>query len=67
MASFSYYNQNPSGYCFLVQIKAFFYLNLTGITKFKYEREKMNSGLSSKKTSSCKKMNIPEGGGRTST
>ena len=34
----------------------FFYLNLTGMTKFKYERKnELNSGLSSsKKTSSCK-------------
>ena len=31
MTSFYYYNQNPSGFCFLVKIRA-------GITKFKYER-----------------------------
>ena len=34
----------------------FCYLNLTGISKFKYEKKKneMNSGPSSKKASSCK-------------
>ena len=54
MASFYYYDQNPPGYCFPEQIKAFVILNLTGITKFKYERKhEMNSGLSSKNSSSC--------------
>ena len=53
MASFYYYDQNPSGYCSLAQIKDFCYLNLSGTTKFKYEREKeINSGLSSNNTSS---------------
>ena len=38
----------------------FCYLNLTGITKFKYERKnEMNSGLSSKKTSlGCKRPSL---------
>ena len=37
-------------------IKGFCYLNLTETTKLKYERKsEMNSGLSSKNTSSCKK------------
>ena len=42
MASFYYHYQNPSGVCFLFQILGFCYLNLTGITKFKYERKKTN-------------------------
>jgi len=56
MVSFYYYDQNPSGFCFLVQIKpGFCYLNLTGTTKFKYKKKnEMNSVLSFKKTSSCK-------------
>ena len=36
----SFYDQNPSGSCYLVQIRAF---DLAGISKFKkniYEREK---------------------------
>ena len=50
MASFFYYYQNPSGFCFLVQNLGFYYFNLNGINKFKYERKhEMNSGLSSKK------------------
>ena len=32
MASFYYYDQDPSGFCFLVQISAF-----AGITKIKYD------------------------------
>ena len=55
MASFYYYDHNPSEYCSLAQIKDFGYFNPTGITKFKYERVKeINSGLSSNNTSSCK-------------
>ena len=54
-ASFYYCHKNHSGFCFLVQIKAFVFLNLTGITTFKHERKnKMNSGLSSRKRSLCK-------------
>ena len=46
---FHYYYQNPSGFCFFVQIKAFV------ITKFKYERKnEKDSGRSSKMTPSCK-------------
>ena len=48
----SFYDQNPSGSCYLVQIRAF---DLAGISKFKkniYEREKKkqqkDSGRSSK-------------------
>ena len=55
MALFYYYDQNPSGFSFLVQIIALCYLNLAGITKFKCERKnEINSGRSSKKTPSCK-------------
>ena len=45
-------HKNPSGFCliFLCELRLF-YLNLTGITKFEYERRnEMNSGRSSKKT-----------------
>ena len=53
--SFYYYNKNPSGFSFLVQIIAFCYLNLAGITKFKCERKNIkNSGCNSKMTPSCK-------------
>ena len=40
MTSFYYYDQNPSGFCFLVQIRAF--VNLAGISNqiFKIERKK---------------------------
>ena len=38
MASFYFFYQNPSGFCFFVQIKGFCYLNLTRLTKFKYSR-----------------------------
>ena len=47
MASFYYHDKGPSGFCCLLQIRAFCYLNLTGATKFKYERknEKNANGL----------------------
>ena len=55
MTSFYYYDQNPSGFCFLVQIRAFFNLNLAGISKFKYERKNEEySGSSAKTTPPCK-------------
>ena len=38
MASFYYFYQKPSGFCFFVQIKGFCYLNLTRLTKFKHSR-----------------------------
>ena len=38
MASFYYFYQNPSRFCFFVQIRGFCYLNLTRLTKFKYSR-----------------------------
>ena len=42
------------GFAFLCKL-GLLYLNLTGITKFKYERKnEMNSGQSSKKLSLCK-------------
>ena len=49
MVSFYYYNQNPSGFSFLVQIIYLCYFNLAGITKFKCEwKNEENSGCSSK-------------------
>lgn len=47
MASFYYRYQTLSKVRFLVQIRAFCYLNLSEITRFKYKRKnEMNSGLS---------------------
>ena len=56
MASFYYYDQDPSEFCFLAWIRfSFCYLNVTGTTKFKYEKKtQKNSGRSSKMTPSCK-------------
>ena len=55
MASFYCYDQDPSGFYFLAQMSAFCYLNLTGATKFKYEKkDEKNSGRSSKMTPLCK-------------
>ena len=48
MASFYYYDQDPSGFCFLVQIGAFVIQTSLGLPKFPYEKE--NSGRSSKMT-----------------
>ena len=49
-----YYDQNPSGFSFLVQI-GFCHLNLAGITKFKYEKKnEKDSGHNSKMNPSCK-------------
>ena len=54
LASFYYYDQDPSGFCFLAN-KGFCYLNLTGITKFKYEKKnEKSSGHISKMTPSYK-------------
>ena len=39
MTSFNYYNQNPSGFYFLELIRAFVFLKLAGVIKFKYERK----------------------------
>ena len=47
IASFYYYDQDPSGFFFLVQIRAFCYSSNTGASKFKYEKEnEKNSGRS---------------------
>ena len=55
MTSFYYYDQNPSGFCFLVLIRAFVMQTSAGITKFTYERKiEKDSGRSSKMTPSCK-------------
>ena len=37
MTSFYYYDQNPSGFCFLEQIRSF--VIFAGITEFEYERK----------------------------
>ena len=55
MASFYYYDQNPSGFSFLVQIIHFCYFNLAGITKFKCEwKNEEDSVCSSKMMPLCK-------------
>ena len=57
MTSFYYYDQNPSVFCFLVQIRALYYLILAGIAKFKNEsKNEKYSGRSSKMTPSCKRL-----------
>ena len=50
MTSFCYYDQNPSAFCFLVQISAFVIITiLAGISKFKYEGKNVkDSGHSSR-------------------
>ena len=46
MASFYYNYQNPSGFCFLMLIRAICSLLSPGITKFEFEKEsEMNSRL----------------------
>ena len=55
MASFYYYDQDPSRLLLSCANEGFCYLNLTGATKFKYEKKnEKNSGRSSKMTPSCK-------------
>ena len=52
---FTKYDRNPSGCCFLVQIKAFVNKTSLGLTNFNMKvKNEMNCGLSRKKTSSCK-------------
>ena len=54
MASFYYYDQNPSGFCFLVQITAFVIKSSLELLNFKSEgKNEKNSGRSSKMTPSC--------------
>ena len=55
MTSFYYYDQNPSGVCFLVQIKAFVVQTSLRLPKIEYERKnEKDSGRGSKMMSSCK-------------
>ena len=55
MASFYYYDQNPSGFCFLVQIRALVILSSLGLPNFKSERKnEKHYGRSSKMTPSGK-------------
>ena len=54
--SFYFYYHNPSGFFFLVQMRVFD-INFKPYWDYKVKQErrnKMNSGLSSKNTSSCK-------------
>ena len=55
MTSFYYYNQNPSGFRFLMHIRAFVFETSLGNAKLEYERKnKKDSGRSSKVTPSRK-------------
>ena len=55
MASFYYYYQNPSGFRFLVQIRAFVTQTSLGIPNFKkYKRKRRNEFLSQIDFISCK-------------
>ena len=39
MASFYYFDLDPSGFCFLVQIRAFVIYTSLGATNFEYEKK----------------------------
>ena len=55
MTSFYYYDQNPSGFCFLVQSRAFVIQTSLRLQNIKYERKnEKDSSCSSKMTPSCK-------------
>ena len=56
MTSFYYYDQNPSGFCFIVQIKAFVIQISLGLPNLNMKERKnvRDSGRSSKMTPSCK-------------
>ena len=55
MSNFYYNYQNPSAFCFLVQIRPVVFFSLSGSDKFEYEsKNKMNSGSCSQKSSSWK-------------
>ena len=54
MSSFYYYDQDPSGFCFLVQIRAFVVLTSLGLPNLNMKRKnERNSGRSSKRTRIC--------------
>ena len=53
MASFYYYDQDPLGFCFLVQIRAFVIQTSLGLHNLNMKGNK-DSGRSSKMTPSCK-------------
>ena len=55
MSNFYYNYQNPSAFCFLVQIRPVVFLSPSRSDKFEYEsKSEMNSGSCSQKTSSWK-------------
>ena len=55
MASFYYYDQDPSGFCFLVQIRAFVIQTSLGLHNLNMKgKNEKDSGRSSKMTPSCK-------------
>ena len=55
MASFYYYDQNPSGFCFLVQIRAFAIPTSLGLQNLNMKgKNEKDFGRSSKMTPSCK-------------
>ena len=54
MMSFYYYNQNPSGVCILVQIKAFVIQTPLGLPNLNAREIKKDAGCSSKMSPSCK-------------
>ena len=58
MTSFDYSNQNPQGFCFLVQIRASVYFQKTTSLDNRIKYKKINetdSGSSGKMTPSCKR------------
>ena len=50
MASFYYYDQDPSGFCFHVQIRAFVIQTSPGLPNLDMKKNEKNSGRSSKMT-----------------
>ena len=55
MTSFYYYDQNPSGFCFLVQIRAFAIPTSLGLQNLNMKgKNEKDFGRSSKMTPSCK-------------
>ena len=55
MASFYYYDQDPSGFCFFCKL-GLFYLNPTGATKFTYQRKKEKNAVRSSRNDAIVQM-----------
>ena len=59
MTSFYYYDQNPLGFCFLVQIRAFVIQTSLGLQNLNIKgKNEKDYGRSSKMTPSCKWLTV---------